>query len=568
MTIKTLFLKLCIIFLLLLSLPAYCQSERFAVQDTFNDSPFEYELKLLEQRDLHKVYAISFPSPLTTAFESNNTVHGEFFLPNDVPEGTTLPAVLINHILAGGFDLERMMCTTLANQGVAAMFIMMPHYGLRGKHLNPRGILESAERFISSMHQGVQDNRRAIDIFISRPEVAADRIGIAGGSMGSIISACVCGFEPRIERAFLLLSGGNLEKIFQNPCRETEPFRNLLQKLTEEQRVATLQELKRFDPLTQQEALQRLSGNGKLKMICAAEDEVIPPSCSRELGAAARCEIIWLPGVNHYTVFSQSGFITAELIDFFASNPSLTWKPSANNEKVDDRIMGLRLLSGFFRDLHSLLGGVPAEGCAHHMAMTLQLAAEHNKFNAEMRLSKGGEGHYKIFADIPKLGRGQIGQDEFPWLAGANDSLLIGSQNAIPGHNCSTFISPELLMKYQMVLGILATGALAPEMLKQVAEWTVVREAGNKTGIAVSINHAQFKGRLYLLFTQNGQPESGHFHIKNIMLSFNFSDWRLNAPTPATFFSPPENLQSQAVNQQDVFRIFAAIFERLLESIN
>mgnify|MGYP000943722510 CR=1 FL=1 len=568
MTIKAQFLQLCAVFFLFLSLPGYCQSERFAVRDTFNGTPFEYELKELEKRDLHTVYTISFPSPVATSSESNNTVHGEFFLPNAIPEGVTLPAVLINHVLAGGFDLERMMCTTLANQGIAAMFIMMPYYGLRGKHCDPRDILKSAERFIDSMHQGVQDNRRAVDILISRPEVAADRIGIAGGSMGSIVSASVCGFEPRIERAFLLLGGGNLEKIFQNPRPETAPFRNLLQKLTEEQRTATLQELKRFDPITQQEALRRLSGNGKLKMICAAEDEVIPPSCSRELGEAAQCEIIWLPGVGHYTIFSQSGFVFAELIDFFSTNPPLTWKPAANNGKVGSEAMGLRLLAGFFRDLHFFLAGIPAEGYAHHLAMTCQLAADSNNFHGEMRLSRGPEGCYKVFVDIPKLGQGWIGQGEFPWIAGAKNSLFVGSQNATPGQGCSMFISPEQLMKYQMGLGALATGAMAPEMLKKVAEWTVVREADNKTGVAVNINHAKFKGRLYLLFEQNGKPESGHFHAKNVALSFQFSDWQLNVPTPAAFFSPPENLQGKPVNQQDVLRMFAAVFERLLECVN
>lgn len=568
MPIKTLFLKPCAVFFLLLSLPGYCQSGRFAVQDAFNNTPFEYELKELEQRDLHTVYAISFPSPVETPSETNNTVHGEFFLPNGIPQDTTCPAVLINHVLAGGFDLERMMCTTLANQGVAAMFIMMPYYGLRGKHRNPRGILENAERFITSMHQGVQDNRRAIDILIARPEVAPNRIGIAGGSLGAIMSAGVCGFEPRIERAFLLLGGGNLEKIFQNPCRETEPFRNLLQKLTDEQRAATLQELKRFDPITQKEALQRLSGNRKLKMICAAEDEVIPPACSRELADAAQCEIVWLPGVNHYTVVTQSGFIFAELADFFSNNPPLTWKPSANHGKVDNETMGLRLLAGFFRDLHFFLGGVPAEGFAHHMAMTVQLASNGNNFNGEMRLSRGPQGLYKVYANIPKLGQGWIGQGEFPWMAGAKDSLFVGSQNSTPGKSCGMFMSPEQLMKYQMGVGILATGAMAPEMLKKVAGWTVVKEADHKTRVAVDINYAKFKGRLHLLFAQNGKPESGHFHAKNVTASFKISDWKLDAPTPATFFLPPEKLQSQPVNQQDVLRMSAAVFERLLESVN
>ena len=201
-------------------------------------------------------------------------------------------------------------------------------------------------------------------------------------------------------------------------------------------------------------------------MICAAEDEVIPPSCSRELGEAAQCEIIWLPGVGHYTIFSQSGFVFAELIDFFSTNPPLTWKPAANNGKVGSEAMGLRLLAGFFRDLHFFLAGIPAEGYAHHLAMTCQLAADSNNFHGEMRLSRGPEGCYKVFVDIPKLGQGWIGQGEFPWIAGAK-LLFVGSQMP-PGQGCM-FISPEQLMKYQMGLGAWHRRH-GTEMLKKVAE--------------------------------------------------------------------------------------------------
>ncbi len=564
---KTSFRSIPVLFLLL-SLAGYCQTGLFKVQETFNSSVFEYELKELEQRDLHTVYAISFPSPVTTASETNNTVHGELFLPAGIPQGLTCPAVLINHILAGNFDLERLMCTTLANHGIVAMFIMMPYYGLRGKHRNPREILETAERFISSMHQGVQDNRRAVDILIARPEVTADRIGIAGGSLGAIISAGVCGFEPRIERVFLLMGGGNLEKIFRNPCRETEPFRKLLEKLSDEEQKATLQKLQRFDPISQSEALQRLSRNGKMKMICAAEDEVIPPASSRELADAAQCDIIWLPGVNHYTVATQSGFIFAELADFFSTNPMLTWRPAGKNGKVDNETMGLRLLAGFFRDLNLILGGVPSEGHAHHLGMTVKLASNGNNFNGELKLSRGPQGWYKVYADIPKLGQGWIGQGEFPWMAGAKDSLYVGSLNATSGQNLEMFISPGQLMNYQMGLGIMATGAMAPEMLKKYARLTVTREAEKMIRVAVDIQYPKFNSRLHLLFGQNGRPESGHFQAKNVMASFKITSWELDDPTHAAFFSPLEERQSQPVNQQDVLRMSAAIFERLLESMN
>ncbi|MFA6930805.1 MAG: hypothetical protein WCT05_10795 [Lentisphaeria bacterium] len=554
------------LFFLGMLLPGY--GDTFFVEETFNSKPFAYELKELEQRDLHTVFAITYPSPIKTELDSNNIVHGELYLPRDLPTGIACPGVLINHILAGGFNLERMMCTSLANTGVAAMFIMLPYYGERGGQKKRRQMLENAECFITSLEQAVLDNRRAIDILTSRTEIAADRIGIGGGSLGAIMSATVCGFEPRVERAFLLLGGGNLEKIFRHPSGETRPFREFLDKQSAEDRTATLSELKRLDPVSQTDGLQRLSKAGKLKMICAAEDQVIPPDCSRELAQAANCDILWLPGVNHYTIASQSAFVFAELVDFFSTNPPLQWHPSVKDTSVDLQTKGLRLLAGFFRDMSLFLTGIPAEGQAHHLGLKLALAINGSNQQSELQLSRGSKGWYKLYAKVPKLGQGWMGQNQFPWLAGADQSLFVGSLNALDDQHCSTFISPEQLMKFQMLSGILASGAMAPEMLKTYATLSVTAEDQDKIRVLVDIKYAKFKGRLHLLFNDKDTAESGFFNSSKGNASFVVTDWRLNAPTPAAFFATPEDRQIKAVNQEDVLRMTAAVYEHLLESQN
>jgi len=545
----------------------HASSGVFSVSAGFDQESFEYKLDELEQRELHTVYKISFPSPLKSKLESNNTVYGEFFLPRNIPENYRCPAVLVNHILHGNFDLERMMCTSLANQGLAAMFIMLPYYGERGGGKARTQALENADKFIESLQQGILDNRRAVDLLCSRSDIDPARIGVAGGSLGAIMSATVCGYEPRIERAFLLLGGGNLEKIFAHPARETKAFRDFLARLNPEQRQETLAELRKIDPLTQAEALRRLSTQGKLKMICAAEDEVIPPSCSSELAEAAGCEIIWLPGVGHYTVASQSAFAFAELIDFFSQNPALSWQPKAGEAAVDLETRGIRLLGNFFRDLHLFLSDSAIGEQAQHLSMDLAFSYKGQSYQSQLSYANGTAGKYKLFIDVPKLGQGWIGQGEQPWMLGAKQSLYVGSLDSQPGRRAGDYISAEQMMKFQLAQGVLASAGLAPEMLKSFGTFRV--SAGDQGGVRINIDikYNKFKGLLYLMFDKDGKPDSAVFNSKEAQLSCKFKDWRLRETTSAGLFEPPAGSQAQEVRQEDMLRMIAAVFERLLETI-
>ena len=562
--------KMVTVFLVVWTWALYGQADviKTAVGETFNQSPFEYELRELERRQTHTVYAISYPSPVVSDLESNNTVHGEFFLPHGLPSTKSHPAVVINHILAGGFDLERMMCTTLANNGVVAMFIMMPYYERRGDNRGRKQMLESADRFIKSLEQAIQDNRRAVDVLASRPEVAADKVGIGGGSLGAIISASVCGFEPRLERAFLLMGGGNLEQIFRHESRETAVFRKFLDSLDDASRKETLDALMRLDPISQGEALRRLSRFGRMRMICASEDHVIPPECSQLLAEAAGCTITWLPGVNHYTVASQSAFIFAELVDFFTVRRPPEWKPVGASDGDNPEAVGLRLLAGFLRELSQMLTETPTPGCGHRLSLSLAIDDEGSSHKAELQLRRGARGWYALSGNVPKLGQAAFGQAEYPWMAGAKESLYVGSLNAVDGRRFDTFIAPEQLLKYQMGIGALASVVMAPEMLTGYTRVAATPTTEGMTRVAVDIPHPDFFGRINLVFDAKGAPKNGFFSVGGVQGTLTISEWRLDAETPEADFGPPAGRTAREVNQEDVLRMVAAIFNRLLESIN
>ena len=539
-----------------------------AVDKTFNQSPFKYELRELNRCQTHTVYAISYPSPIVSDLESNNTVHGEFFLPHGLPLTKSHPAVVINHIIAGGFELERMMCTILAHNGVVAMFIMMPYYERRGDNRGSKQMLEASDRFIKSLEQGVQDNRRAVDVLASRPEVAVDKIGIGGGSLGAITSASVCGFEPRIERAFLLLGGGNLEQIFRHESREAAPFRKFIDSLDDASREATLDTLRRLDPISQGEALQRLSRFDRLRMICAAEDHIIPPECSQALAEAAGCIITWLPGVDHYSIASQSAFIFAELVDFFTERRPSEWKPVGMGDNDNPEAVGLRMLARFLQELSLMLTGTPAPGCGHRLNVRLAINYEGKSHKAEVLLTRGSKGWYALSANGFKFGQTAFGQAEHPWMANAKESLYIGSLNAVEGRRFSAFIPPEQLLKYQAVTGALASVAMMPEMLTSSTGISVTPTSEGMTRVAIDVPHPNFFGRINLVFDAKGALKNSFFSVGGVQGTLEISEWRLDAETPEADFRPPADRIAHEVNQEDVLRMTAVIFNRLLEPVN
>jgi dienelactone hydrolase len=68
--------------------------------------------------------------------------------------------------------------------------------------------------------QTVIDLSRGVDYLQSLPEVAGDRIGYLGFSMGAIIGAVFCGVEERIRCSALVVGGGNLRARFNEDDAE------------------------------------------------------------------------------------------------------------------------------------------------------------------------------------------------------------------------------------------------------------------------------------------------------------------------------------------------------------
>jgi poly(3-hydroxybutyrate) depolymerase len=250
----------------------------------------------------------------------NNVVHAEFF----DPVGFTgrRPAVVVLHILGSDFPLSRYMAARLADRGVAALFLKLPYYGERRPKAGPgpvprRFFSADIERTMTSMRQGVCDVRRAICWLSSRPRVEPSRLGVAGISLGGIVSSIAVAVDPAVRDGVFLLAGGDLSRILWG-MPETARFRE-----SWKASGRTIQDLKEltdpFDPLTY---ARRLAGK-RLMMIAGKVDEVVPPASTLALWeAAGRPPIHWYD-CGHY---SAIGFLLPGIrktVDFLAE-PALS----------------------------------------------------------------------------------------------------------------------------------------------------------------------------------------------------------------------------------------------------
>jgi len=259
------------------------------------DHEFEYELTWREVVSPRFTVAdVTFPSPLKTPHERNNTVHAEYYRPKHAGKR---PAVIVLHILGGDFALARLFCHSLNQNGTAALFVKMPYYGPRRQPgVARRMIAEDPRETVEGMTQAVLDIRRATALLASREEIDAEQVGILGISLGGITAALAAEAEPRIQNVCLLLAGGDFPKI----AAESKEFDKQRGKFLASGKDGAefVRIVSEVDPLRYAELLQ----GRRVLMLNAKDDEVIPRSCTEALwSAAGKPQIVWYSG-GHYSV--------------------------------------------------------------------------------------------------------------------------------------------------------------------------------------------------------------------------------------------------------------------------
>jgi len=251
---------------------------------------FPLESKTIE------VWEVTFPSPVKTTSEINNTVHCEYYRPKGLAEGKKAPAVVVLHILGGDFQLSRLFCNNLAQRGVAALFLKMPYYGPRRDPDSKRRMISpKPEETVEGMTQAVLDIRRGAAWLAARDEVNPDELGIFGISLGGITGALAATAEPRLKNVCLLLAGGDLGKVVIE-SKEIEKYKKEFGKLPDKDEFLT--KLKVIDPVTYGSNVK----GRRILMLNAKDDEVIPKACTESLWRSfGEPPIHWYSG-GHYSV--------------------------------------------------------------------------------------------------------------------------------------------------------------------------------------------------------------------------------------------------------------------------
>lgn len=284
-------------------------AERFRLAE----HSFDYSMQKLDvQLSNHEIWDVTFPSPVVTPHENNNTVHGEYYKPTGLATGEKRPAVIVLHILGGDFVLSRLFAAAIAQKGTAALFVKMPYYGPRAQPgVQRRMISANPDETIAGMTQAVLDIRQAVGFLSSRPEINPDELGVFGISLGGITGTLAATAEPRLKNMCILLAGGDLGKI----AWEAREFRREREKLIA--MGATLDDfrsaVKEIEPLNY---AANCKGR-RILMLNAEDDEVIPRACTDALWQALDKPNLTYYSGGHYSVFRHILTARAKVQDFF-----------------------------------------------------------------------------------------------------------------------------------------------------------------------------------------------------------------------------------------------------------
>lgn len=537
----------------------------FKVSEAFNQSEFSYEMKLAEKRRGYSIFHLTFPSPVQTPIAANNTVPAEYYLPDGASSESKRPAVLVLHILNGNFELERLLCTSLAVRGIPAVMIKLPYYGERSLPGGRAELVKRPELFVEACSQGIQDARRTIDLLASRPEVQPDRIGVTGISLGGLMSGATAGSDARVHRTCLLLAGGDLLAIIHH-CREAKNLSEFLKQQEPALREKIETAIKGADPLTYADKLRERAQKGQVLMMNATEDDVIPPACSKKLAAALGIEdkIVWFEGLGHYTAIAALPQTFRRMVDFFAQDLPEGVKPLVGNEPPlgsPGQIVGQML-----QNLSLFAGAEPAIGKCHLVDLTATVTdKEGKKHDGHIRLARGSDHRFRIEFKIESVGEGAWGQDTRPWMA--SPTTVFRGDSALPASDPLYKADPKYVAKYRALAGGLGGILTLPGLIEQALDIKEIKDdaqSNDPPAIWLSLKNKP-KDSIHLTLDKDRRPTNATIKISDMSGEITFRAWQFNTIAVDGLFQPPTDRPLKEVSSSDLYRMFGATFDFLME---
>lgn len=258
-----------------------------------HDFTFKQEFQPASSKKV-ELSLVTFPSPVKTPHENNNTVHCEYFKPTSAGRH---PGVIVLHILGGDFELSRLCCKQFAMNGIASLFLKLPYYGPRAQPGVEREMISPKPReTVEGFNQAVVDIRRGAAWLAAQEEVDPNDVGIMGISLGGITGSLALTAEPRFQKAFIMLAGGDVAQIGLNSPEAAALLGNWRAEGGSDESLIAL--LKPVDPCVYGKNVH----GRKIIMYNATKDEIIPRACTDSLWKAfGEPEIHWVEA-GHYSV--------------------------------------------------------------------------------------------------------------------------------------------------------------------------------------------------------------------------------------------------------------------------
>lgn len=542
--------------------PTIDSGQNIPVTNSPSGKTFVYRQMAPARHTEWTLYRLEFPSPILSDLPQNNTVPADLYIPAGWQPGQPgRPAVICLPILNGDEDLTAMMCTVLAARGVVAVTFKLPYYGARGPTEGRRALAANPRLFLSALEQAGQEIQRLVDLLQARPEVNPAKVGIAGISLGGIMSATAAGVEPRLQRAVLILAGGDLPAMIHH-ARETRQLSQMIKKLPETERSQVEQQLRAFDPLTHAPALRDRARQGRVLMLNAGQDEVIPRVCTEKLATALGLsdKVVWFDGLGHYTALAELPRALRMMADFFAQDlPPEAQTPPKTASWISTN--AYHRLLGVLNQLVTMATLPPGTGRCHYAEGELNgVDARGNSLSGTGRIVIGHGDRFAFYMAAPGLGEWQAGMGDFPWVkvpgneAGA---VLSGTAGSAPQPAWGALVDPQHRLKLGLLQGMVASLTLAPDLLQR---W-VTAEFDREGCLLVSPKEARYReARLRIKFQADGlTPSEIQAEAEGFDVVFTVRGWQTNTIAPTVLFEPPAGLPRKEVDRAILLRDMAGV---------